>query len=93
MHVLTPTIFKILDEHVASARDAGNIQLTPALQQLAQSEKYLAVQTNGRRYNIGVKFGSLEAQIALAMAGRDRDEVLMRLMELMIQAGVRTESV
>lgn len=93
MHVLTPTIFKILDEHVASAgREGGDIQLTPALQQLGRTEKYLAVQTNGRRYNIGVKFGSLEAQIALAMAGRDRDELLMRIMELLLQAGVKTET-
>jgi UTP--glucose-1-phosphate uridylyltransferase len=93
MHVLTPTIFKILDEQVTEAGNGGDIQLTPALQQLARTEKYLAVQTNGRRYNIGVKFGSLEAQIALAMAGRDRDEVLIRLMELLIQAGVRAETV
>lgn len=92
MHVLTPTVFRILDEQVSvSKREGCETQLTPALQQLARTEKYLAVQTNGRRYNIGVKFGSLEAQIALAMAGRDRDEVLMRLMELLLQAGVKTE--
>ncbi|HON65183.1 MAG TPA: sugar phosphate nucleotidyltransferase [Phycisphaerae bacterium] len=92
IHVLTPTIFSILDEHVERSRRQGEeIQLTPALQELACSEKYLAVQTNGRRYNIGVKFGSLEAQIALAMAGRDRDELLIRLMELLLQAGVRND--
>jgi len=92
MHVLTPTIFTILDAHVEQARSrGGDVQLTPALQELARSEKYLAVQTNGRRYNIGVKYGSLEAQIALAMAGRDRDELLMRLMELLLQAGVKQE--
>lgn len=92
MHVLTPALFSILDEHVRiSQREGRDTQLTPALQQLARTEKYLAVQTNGRRYNIGVKFGSLEAQIALAMAGRDRDEVLIRLMELLLQAGVKTE--
>ncbi len=91
MHVLTPGIFEILDGHVRdNRRDRGEIQLTPALQELARAERYLAAQTNGRRYNIGVRFGSLEAQIALAMAGRDRDEVLMRLMELFLQTGMKT---
>lgn len=90
MHVLTPSILNILDEHVRDGRREGReIQLTPALEQLAQAERYLAVQTNGRRYNIGVKFGSLEAQVALAMAGSDRDELLMRLMELLLQAGLK----
>lgn len=92
MHVLTPTVFDILDEHVQQGRpEHSEIQLTPALQELARIEKYLAIQTNGRRYNLGVKYGSLEAQIALAMAGRDRDELLMRLMELLLQAGVKNE--
>jgi len=86
IHVLTPAIFDILDEHVrAGHREGGEIQLTPALQELAKRERYLAVQTNGRRYDIGVRFGVLEAQIALAMAGVDRDEVLARLMELVLQ--------
>lgn len=86
MHVLTPTVLDILDTHVrADTRDAGEIQLTPALQELARREKYLAVQTNGRRYNIGIKYGVLEAQIALAMAGQDRDEILGRMLELFLQ--------
>ncbi len=92
MHVLTPGIFKILDEHVRQdRRERGQIQLTPALEELARVGKYLALQTNGRRFNIGVKYGSLEAQIALAMAGRDRDEVLMRLMEQFLQCGMKAE--
>ena len=93
MHVLTPSIFAILDRHIhetfAGDRD---VQLTPALEELARTEKYLALQTNGRRYNIGVKYGSLEAQVALAMAGRDRDEVLMRLMEMFLQSGIKSEA-
>lgn len=92
MHVLTPTIFRILDEGVERGqREQSEIQLTPALEQLARAEKYLAVQTNGRRYNIGVKFGSLEAQIALAMAGQDRDELLIRLSELLLQTSIKNE--
>ena len=80
------TILEILDDHVRrDLRDRGEIQLTPALQELARRERYLAVQTNGRRYNIGVRYGALEAQVALAMAGVDRDVILARMMELLVQ--------
>ena len=86
MHVLTPAVMEILDEHVRrDLRERGEIQLTPALQELARREKYLALQTNGRRYNIGVKYGAMEAQIAMALAGRDREQVLARMMELFLQ--------
>lgn len=86
MHVLTPALMEILDIHVRNdRREKGEIQLTPALMELAKREKYLAIQTNGRRYDIGIKYGALEAQIALAMSGVDHDEVLGRLMELLLQ--------
>jgi len=86
MHVLSPSIFEILDEHIRQDhRERGEIQLTPALQELARQEKYLAIQTNGRRYDIGVKFGALEAQLALALSGIDRDEMLSRMVELLVQ--------
>ncbi len=42
------------------------------LMHLARRERYLALETRGFRYNLGVKFGVVEAQIALAMAGVDR---------------------
>lgn len=86
IHALTPGVFDILDEHVrADRRENGAIQLTPALQELASRERYLAVQANGRRYDLGAKFGVLEAQIALAMAGVDREHLLARMTELWLQ--------
>ncbi len=86
MHVLTPTVFEILDREVRRDRpDDGRIELTPALQELARCERYLAVQANGRRYDIGAKYGLLEAQFAFAMAGVDRDVMLARAMELLLQ--------
>ena len=80
MHVLTPAIFDLLDEMVKKdVREGGQIQLTTALQKLAGREKYLALQTSGTRYNLGVKFGVVEAQIALALSGVDRDQMLNML--------------
>jgi UTP--glucose-1-phosphate uridylyltransferase len=39
----------------------------------------------GRRYDTGVKYGLLTAQLALAMDGQDRDEVLTGLLELLVR--------
>jgi UTP--glucose-1-phosphate uridylyltransferase len=50
---------------------------------LAGNEKYLAFELDGRRYDIGVKYGLLTAQLALGLGGRDRDEVLTGLLELL----------
>jgi UTP--glucose-1-phosphate uridylyltransferase len=82
MHVLTPSIFEILDEVVREERrELGQIQLTTALNLLARREKYLALETRGSRFNLGVKFGVVEAQLALAMAGVDREQILAVLVE------------
>ena len=59
----------------------GNLQLAPALNALSQRERYLAFELPGRRYNLGVKFGLLSAQLALGLSGADREEVLSQLIE------------
>jgi UTP--glucose-1-phosphate uridylyltransferase len=82
MHVLTPTVFELLDELVrGDVRELGQIQLTSALNLLARREKYLALETRGSRFNLGVKYGGVEAQMALAMSGVDRDQILAVLLE------------
>lgn len=83
MHVLTPTVMDILAEAVAAAGPASNIHLTSALQHLLNRERYLASELHGRRYDIGSKYGLLTAQLALALDGVDRDEVLTGLVELL----------
>ena len=57
--------------------------LAGALARLANKERYLAFEVPGRRYNIGVKYGLLNAQLALALSGVDRMEVLTQLVELL----------
>jgi UTP--glucose-1-phosphate uridylyltransferase len=83
MHVLTPNVMEILGQSVAAAADGESIMLSPALESLAQRERYLALELQGSRFNIGVKYGMLIAQLALALHGKDREEILVRLMELM----------
>jgi UTP--glucose-1-phosphate uridylyltransferase len=86
MHVLPPLVFDLLDDLVRrDVRESGQIQLTTALNVLARREKYQALETRGARHNLGVKFGFIEAQIALAMAGVDRDRMLSGLLESIIR--------
>lgn len=82
MHVLTATVMEMLAAELAGA-EKHSVQLTSALGRLAERERYLACELAGRRYDIGVKYGLLTAQLALALAGQDRDEVLSGLVELL----------
>ncbi len=83
MHVLTPIVMEILGEQVRAAGGQGSVQLSPALADLAHRERYLALANLGRRYDIGGKYGLLSAQLALALDGEDREEVLAQLVELL----------
>jgi UTP--glucose-1-phosphate uridylyltransferase len=83
LHVLTRSVMESLATHIAAAEPSQSIPLTPALTQLIGRERYLAAELQGRRYDIGVKYGLLTAQLALGLAGQDREEVLSLLVELM----------
>jgi len=74
MHVLTPTVMDFLGPHVS---------LSSALAEIAKREQYLALERANRRYDIGVRYGLLTAQLALALSGCDRDEVLSQLVGLL----------
>jgi UTP--glucose-1-phosphate uridylyltransferase len=84
MHVLTPTVQRFLAELFQnSAGREQTLHLRAALAQVAEHERYLAVELAGRRYDFGLKFGLLTAQLALALEGCDRDEVLRGIVELL----------
>ncbi len=54
-----------------------------ALATLAARERYLALERPWWRYDVGVKYGLLVAQLALALSGKERDQVLTQLLELL----------
>ena len=80
MHVLTPTVMDILQVQLAAG---DRVWLATALAELAGQEQYLALEKNDWRYDVGARYGLLIAQLALALSGRDRDQVLTRLLELL----------
>ena len=83
MHVLMPTIFELLERSVGQLGEGQSANLSSSLDRLAQSERYLAAQLEGERYNIGEKYGLLVAQLAIALSGEDRDRILTELVELL----------
>jgi UTP--glucose-1-phosphate uridylyltransferase len=83
MHALTPAVMEWLGEDISQAGDSANVHLTGALTKLAAHERYLAAELQGRRFDIGIKYGLLTAQLALALDGQDRDEVLTSIVELL----------
>jgi UTP--glucose-1-phosphate uridylyltransferase len=89
MHVLTPTIMELIEKRLGTGSDAV-VHLSSALADLARGERYLAFEASGQRYDIGSKYGLLTAQLALALSGEDRGEVLESLVELLAQTRPRT---
>ncbi len=83
MHVLPPAIMTLLGEEIAAANGKWKVHLTNSLAKLAGRERYLALELQGRRYDIGLKYGLLTAQLALALSGKDRDEVLTGLADML----------
>jgi UTP--glucose-1-phosphate uridylyltransferase len=82
LHVLPSSVMDILGRQLAD----GRADLSLALAEIARSERYLAHELQGRRHDIGVRYGLLTAQLALGLAGKDRDEVLTNIVELLAQS-------
>ena len=82
MHVLTPGLQVILGELLAADPNA-RVTLSAALAELANRERYLALQMTDRRYDLGARYGLLNAQLAVALSGKDRGEILSSIVELL----------
>jgi UTP--glucose-1-phosphate uridylyltransferase len=80
IHALTPTVMDVL---AVRAQHEDVLDLSSALATLAQRERYLAYEVLGHRYDIGVRYGLLNAQLALALNGQDRADLLAQIVELL----------
>ncbi len=84
IHVFPPDVMDLIDDRIKKSPDGKLSTISGALHDLAQKKQYLALEMNDQRYNIGVKYGLLSAQLALALTGMDRDEVLAMMMETLL---------
>ncbi len=67
--ILTPDIFDILDQTMPGA--GGEIQLTDAMCTMARDTGMVAVDFTGKRYDMGNKFGIMQAQVEVALKHPD----------------------
>ncbi|MEJ6636153.1 MAG: hypothetical protein QNL77_10590, partial [Akkermansiaceae bacterium] len=83
MHVLTNSVMAELKNSFSA--DSERLPLTPSLCAAAQNERYLALEIEGRRFNIGEPYGLLRANLGMALAGPERDEVMGSIIELIAE--------
>jgi UTP--glucose-1-phosphate uridylyltransferase len=88
MHVFTPAIFECLESNIQhNRREKGEFQLTSAQAMLAEREPYLAFEALGERYDMGVPYGLVETQLALALHSPMREEMIASLIRILADQG------
>jgi UTP--glucose-1-phosphate uridylyltransferase len=84
MHVLTPNVMTLIEKLLAEAGTKSKPPtLSDAARLLPSLGKYLAYELKGKRYNLGIKYGLLKAQLAIGLSGRDRDQILTEIVDLL----------
>ena len=79
--VLTPDIFEVL-KHTEPGK-GGELQLTDAMKQLARTVGVISYKYEGKRYDMGSKFGFLQANIETALKHPElKDDLTAYLKEL-----------
>ena len=82
IHAFTPTVMDLVGAAIDDNSGAP-VVFSSVLAELARREQYLAAEESGRRYNLGTRYGLLTSQLALALSGHDRADVLAQLLELL----------
>jgi UTP--glucose-1-phosphate uridylyltransferase len=90
MHVLTPLIMELLQERFETLSPEGKLDLSASLNEAARRTRYLACAIQGRRYDLDHRHGVLMAQLAVALDGHYRDELLAGLVELLALTPAKT---
>jgi len=89
MHVFPPAIFDAIEHHIEQdIRRNGEIQLTDAQEYLRSSlldDGYGACTIEGRRFDTGVPYGMMESQIALALTGTHRGQIVESIARLLAE--------
>ena len=88
MHVLSPKVMQLLAANLKESEKP--IGLTYSLNQLAMQEQYLALEKNDWRFDMGTRYGLLKAQLALALSGSDRDQLMAELLEFFVSKNMNS---
>lgn len=82
-YILTPAIFEMLEEVQPDAK--GEIQLTEAIDRLLSKESIYSYVIKGTRYDVGDKFGFLQASIDFALKRPDLKDKLEQYLREKLQ--------
>ncbi|WP_071392649.1 UTP--glucose-1-phosphate uridylyltransferase GalU [Bacillus tuaregi] len=83
-YVLTPEIFMFLDKQEKGA--GGEIQLTDAIQALNQIQRVFAYDFEGKRYDVGEKFGFVKTTVEFALQNEEIKEELLEYLEQVVKS-------
>lgn len=87
-YVLTPEIFLFLEQQETGA--GGEIQLTDAIQKLNQIQRVFAYNFEGKRYDVGEKFGFVKTTVEFALQDHSlRSELLAYLEGVLAMSKVK----
>lgn len=90
MHVFPPALFDALEYHITNnIREKGEIQLTSSQEymraKLLPAGTYGACTILGQRFDTGIPYGLMESQLALALAGTHRAEIVEAIARLLAE--------
>lgn len=83
-YVLTPDIFKILKNTPPGV--GGEIQLTDAMKVLARSSGIIMVDFFGKRYDMGSKFGAMQANVEAALKHPEISEQFKQYIKKVVES-------
>jgi UTP--glucose-1-phosphate uridylyltransferase len=83
-YILDPSVFDFLEKSVPTR--GGEIQLTDALRELNLIHPMLAFLYSGKRYDVGDKFGFIQATIELALQKEELEADLKAYLKKIVQS-------
>ncbi|OIK10586.1 UTP--glucose-1-phosphate uridylyltransferase [Bacillus sp. MUM 116] len=83
-YVLTPEIFMFLDRQEKGA--GGEIQLTDAIQKLNEIQRVFAYDFEGKRYDVGEKFGFVKTTIEYALQNEELHDDMLKYLKNLVSS-------
>jgi len=89
-YIVSPTIFDMLERTKPGA--GGEIQLTDALCRLCQSENVYGYRFEGSRFDVGDKFGFLQANVKFALENSELGDTFRQFLQEEINSAIKKTS-
>lgn len=83
IHLLEKEIFTLLE---SQKKENETLGLSPALDALARQGNLHASLLEGRRFDLEAQYGLLQAELAMALSGRNRETILSHLVRVLAES-------